>query len=153
MSQSLGNIMLEIWCCFKCDEIADSIQPIVDSLDLYHNQGVDFRVIVIALKQLAENNPDAELQLGSIRVTRNDNLLISLRTAPNVDRSRLNAEYFDTYNQVKALTEANFINLIVEKLAEFEQKIVSSELPKEIKKKTLNRLATVSDDVQEKKLE
>jgi uncharacterized protein YjbI with pentapeptide repeats len=212
---------------FEGDDFADFIQPIFDTLDLYHNQGVDPRAIAISLKQLAENNPDAELQLVSLEVKGKDNLLLRLQTAPNADKSRLNAEYFDTYNKIKALAKEEYKQLIAEKdnriqaletmvntalkrpdfyaqnynhqgdnkmegksysitgdnnqavqgynnqvnqhnqadtntreqitkaeviklLAELEQKIVSSELPEETKKKTLNRLTTVSDDVQEK---
>ncbi|MGL4880374.1 MAG: hypothetical protein ACRC8K_04835 [Waterburya sp.] len=44
------------------------------------------------------------------------------------------------------ITKAEVIKL----LAELEQKILSSKLPEETKQKTLNRLTTVSDDVQEK---
>ncbi|MBD2415337.1 pentapeptide repeat-containing protein, partial [Nostoc calcicola FACHB-3891] len=42
---------------FADGEFGDFIQPIFDTLDLYHNQGVDPRAIAISFKQLAENHP------------------------------------------------------------------------------------------------
>jgi hypothetical protein len=53
---------------FKDGDFADFIQPIVDTLDLYHNQGVDPRAIAIAFKQLAENNPEADLRIVGMEV-------------------------------------------------------------------------------------
>ncbi|MHC5850795.1 hypothetical protein [Nostoc sp.] len=46
---------------FADGDFADFIQPIFDTLDLYHNQGVDPRAVAIAFKNLAENHPEAEL--------------------------------------------------------------------------------------------
>ncbi|BAZ70821.1 hypothetical protein NIES4106_56180 (plasmid) [Fischerella sp. NIES-4106] len=40
---------------FADGEFGDFIKPIVDTLDLYHNQGVDPRAIAIAFKQLGVN--------------------------------------------------------------------------------------------------
>jgi uncharacterized protein YjbI with pentapeptide repeats len=100
---------------FKDGDFADFIKPIFDTLDLYHNQGVDPRAIAISWKQLAENNPDAKLQFASMEVKGEDDLLLRLKTAPDTDLSKLSAEYFDMYNQIKALTEADSKKLIAEK--------------------------------------
>jgi uncharacterized protein YjbI with pentapeptide repeats len=100
---------------FDNGDFADFIKPIFDTLDLYHNQGVDPRAIAISWKQLAENNPDAKLQFASMEVKGEDNLLLRLKTAPDTDLSKLSAEYFDMYNQIKALTEADSKKLIAEK--------------------------------------
>ncbi|HEY9301326.1 MAG TPA: pentapeptide repeat-containing protein, partial [Phormidium sp.] len=51
---------------FADGEFGDFIKPIVDTLDLYHNQNVDPRAIAIAFKQLAENHPEAELEIVAI---------------------------------------------------------------------------------------
>ena len=48
---------------FGDGEFGDFIKPIVDTLDLYHNQGVDPRAIAIAFKELEENNPEANLEI------------------------------------------------------------------------------------------
>ncbi|MEL6440111.1 MAG: hypothetical protein AAFQ80_12750 [Cyanobacteria bacterium J06621_8] len=44
-----------------------------------------------------------------------DNLLLKLKTAPTADLSQLSAEYFTTYNKLKALAEEDFQKLIAEK--------------------------------------
>ncbi len=100
---------------FEDGDFADFIKPIVDTLDLYHNQGIDPRAIAISWKELAENNPDAQLRFAAMEVKGEDNLLLRLKTAPDADLSQLSAEYFDTYNQLKALAEAESKKLIAEK--------------------------------------
>jgi uncharacterized protein YjbI with pentapeptide repeats len=211
---------------FQDGEFVDFVKPMLNTLDLYHNQGVDSRAIAIAWKQLAENNPDAQLRLASMEVKGENNLLLRLKTAQNADLSGLYADYFDTYYQLKALSELEYKQLIVENndhlqqlenmvntalqrpnfyaqnyldslepkdnpikcdrtpnndkinykiqdqqnqadtdigeqitqvkvielLAELEQRIFLSDLPEEIKKKTLERLNVVFEDVQEKEL-
>lgn len=100
---------------FEGNDFADFIKPIFDTLDLYHNQGVDPRAIAISWKQLAENHPDAKLQFASMEVKGEDNFLLRLKTAPNADLSQLSAEYFETYNQLKTLAEAKYKQVIAEK--------------------------------------
>ena len=100
---------------FEDGDFADFIKPIVQTLDLYHNQGVDPRAIAISWKKLAENNPDAQLRFASMEVKGKDNLLLRLKTAPEVDKSQLSAEYFNTYNQLKTLAEAESKKLLAEK--------------------------------------
>ena len=95
----------------------DFIKPIVDTLDLYHNQSVDPRAIAISFKQLAENHPDAELRIAGVEVRgeSEDKVLLRAKTTPYTDKSKLNAEYFEIYNQVRALTEKEVKALIAEK--------------------------------------
>jgi uncharacterized protein YjbI with pentapeptide repeats len=100
---------------FKDGDFADFIQPIFDTLDLYHNQGVDPRAIAISFKQLAENHPDAELEIVAMEKRGEDKFLLRARTAPQSDKSELSAEYFDTYNQIKGLPEREIRLLLSEK--------------------------------------
>lgn len=100
---------------FTGNDFAEFIQPIFDTLDLYHNQGVDPRAIAISWKELAENNPDADLRFASMEVKGEDGLLLRLKANSKADLSSLNASYFTTYNQIKALTEAESQKLIAEK--------------------------------------
>ena len=100
---------------FEDGDFADFIKPIFDTLDLYHNQGVDPRAIAISWKELAEKNPDAQLQFASMEVKGEDNLLLRLKTKPNADLSQLSADYFETYNRIKALAESESKKLIAEK--------------------------------------
>jgi len=100
---------------FADGEFGDFIKPIVDTLDLYHNQGVDPRAIAISFKELAENNPDTELEIVGMEVRGKDKFLLRAKTALEVDKSKLSAEYFDIYNQLKALAEEEFQALMIEK--------------------------------------
>ncbi|MEM7712846.1 MAG: pentapeptide repeat-containing protein [Cyanobacteria bacterium P01_A01_bin.68] len=100
---------------FERGEFGDFIKPIVDTLDLYHNQNVDPRAIAISFKQLAENNPEAQLQIVGMEVKGNDKFLLRAKTNNIVDKSSLSADYFTIYNQIKALTQQEFKALVAEK--------------------------------------
>ena len=100
---------------FTDGEFGDFIQPIFDTLDLYHNQGVDPRAIAISFKELAENNPDAELEIVAMERRSKDKFLLRAKTAPDADKSQLSAEYFESYNQIKALAQQEVQVLMLEK--------------------------------------
>ncbi|MBD2458480.1 pentapeptide repeat-containing protein [Nostoc sp. FACHB-87] len=100
---------------FADGEFGDFIQPIFDTLDLYHNQGVDPRAIAISFKQLAENHPDADLRIVGMEVRGEDKFLLRAKTAAKADKSELSAEYFDTYNEIKGLPEREIKLLLEEK--------------------------------------
>jgi uncharacterized protein YjbI with pentapeptide repeats len=97
---------------FSDGDFADFIKPIVDTLDLYHNQGVDPRAIAVAFKELAENNPDAELEIVAIERRGEDKILLRAKTAATANKSDLSQEYFINYHQLKALAEQDFKALI-----------------------------------------
>ncbi len=107
---------------FADGDFADFIKPIFDTLDLYHNQGVDPRAVAIAFKNLAENHPEAELEIVAMEKRGDDKILLRARTAAGSDKSQLSAEYFDDYNQLKALSQSQQL-LLVEK----DQRIISLE--------------------------
>jgi uncharacterized protein YjbI with pentapeptide repeats len=100
---------------FADGDFADFIQPIFDTLDLYHNQDVDPRAIAISFKQLAENHPDADLRIVGMEVRGEDKFLLRAKTADTADKSELSAEYFDTYNEIKGLSEREIKLLLEEK--------------------------------------
>ncbi|BDI19512.1 hypothetical protein ANSO36C_53140 [Nostoc cf. commune SO-36] len=97
---------------FADGDFADFIQPIFDTLDLYHNQGVDPRAVAIAFKNLAENHPEAELEIVAMEKRGDDKILLRAKTAAGSDKSQLSAEYFDDYNQLKALSQSQQLLLI-----------------------------------------
>ena len=103
---------------FGDGEFGDFIKPIVDTLDLYHNQGVDPRAIAISFKQLAENHPDAELEIVAMEKRGEDKFLLRTKTASDTDKSQLSQEYFDTYNQLKGLSEQEIRFLLQEQGSE-----------------------------------
>ena len=100
---------------FADGDFGDFIKPIFDTLDLYHNQGVDPRAIAISFKQLAENHPEAELEIVAIEKRGEDKVLLRTKTADTADKSELSAEYFEIYNQLKALAEQELKALMAEK--------------------------------------
>ena len=84
---------------FADGEFADFIKPYFDTLDLYHRQNIDPRAISIALKNLTDNNPDAQLKFVAIE-WRGDGINIRYTTAPIVNKSELSHEYFTDYAQI-----------------------------------------------------
>jgi uncharacterized protein YjbI with pentapeptide repeats len=100
---------------FADGEFGDFIQPIFDTLDLYHNQGVDPRAIAISFKQLAQNHPEAELRIVGMEVRGEDKFLLRAKTAIAADKSQLSAEYVTTYNEIKGLPEREIKLLLEEK--------------------------------------
>lgn len=85
---------------FSEGEFADFIQPYFETLDLYHRQDVDPRSISVALKTLIDNHPDAQLEFVAIE-WRGRGLNIRYTTAPDVDKSELNHEYFKNYARIR----------------------------------------------------
>lgn len=100
---------------FADGEFGDFIQPIFDTLDLYHNQDVDPRAIAISFKQLAEKHPDAELEIVAMEKRGQDKFLLRAKTASTADKSELSAEYFETYNEIQSLPEREIKLLLAEK--------------------------------------
>ncbi|MBD0266411.1 MAG: pentapeptide repeat-containing protein [Tolypothrix sp. Co-bin9] len=114
---------------FALGEFGDFIKPIFDTLDLYHSQGIDPRAIAISFKQLAENHPEADLQIVGMEVRGEDKFLLRAKTAITADKSQLSAEYFATYNQLKALAEQEVKALIAEKnsrIADLQNMVVTA---------------------------
>ncbi|MDZ8106701.1 MAG: pentapeptide repeat-containing protein [Nostoc sp. DedQUE12a] len=114
---------------FADGEFGDFIKPIFDTLDLYHNQGVDPRAIAISFKQLAENHPEADLRIVGMEVRGEDKFLLRAKTAITADKSELSAEYFATYNQLKALAEQEVKTLIAEKdsrIADLQNMVITA---------------------------
>ena len=97
------------------EDFGDFIKPIFDTLDLYHNQGVDPRAIAISFKELAENHPDANLEIVAMEKRGEDKFLLRAKTAVTANKSELSNEYFNTYNQVKGLPEREIQLLLAEK--------------------------------------
>jgi uncharacterized protein YjbI with pentapeptide repeats len=90
---------------FADGDFGDFIKPIFDTLDLYHNQDLDPRAIAISYKQLAKQHPDAELDIVAIEKRGEDKLIIRVKTSDTANKSQLNEEYFDNYDEVKRLPE------------------------------------------------
>ena len=97
---------------FEPGGFTDWIAPLIQTLDLYVAQGVDPRALALSFKQLAQNNPNAELEIVAIEKRGDDKILLRAKTTATADKSELSAEYFDDYNQLKALSQSQQLLLI-----------------------------------------
>ncbi|NEP12270.1 MAG: hypothetical protein F6K14_19095 [Symploca sp. SIO2C1] len=102
---------------FAEGEFVDFITPMVLTLDLYHNQVKDPRLIAYAWQKLVEENPEAELELVSMekRGKGKDKLLLRAETSPKANHSQLSAEYFETYDYLGTLPPEAISRLIADK--------------------------------------
>ena len=75
----------------------------------------ELALIAISFKEIAENNPDAELEIVAMERRGKDKFLLRAKTAQDADKSQLSAEYFEIYNHVKALADKEVQALMLEK--------------------------------------
>ena len=110
---------------FKPGDFADFITPIIKTLDLYKRQNVDLRVAAqtyktidlfhhegiepsaaaIALKHLAEQHPEAGLEVVALEGRGNQRVRVQARISSRADPSELSQEYFEQYGELKGLSE------------------------------------------------
>ena len=119
---------------FKDGEFSDFITPILKTLDLYHNQGVNPRAIAIAYRQLVENHSEVDLQIVAmeLRGKNKDKFLLRVETSEAASHSELNKEYFANYSQIKSLPTDHLLLLLAEKdnqISRLEKMIVSAISP------------------------
>lgn len=102
---------------FTDGEFVDFIAPMIETLDLYHNQSVDPRAIAIAFHELREQNPNANLNIISMekRGKNRDKLLLRAETNPQADLSELNSQYFERYDHLLSLPPKALQALLIEK--------------------------------------
>ncbi|MBD2183412.1 pentapeptide repeat-containing protein [Planktothrix sp. FACHB-1355] len=131
---------------FKAGDFADFIAPIIKTLNLYHRQNVDPRRIVgvfrtldlyhhesidpsvaaIALKQLAEQYPEAGLKVVALEGRGEEKIRFQARVTGDTDRSRLSAEYFEKYQEIGSLSYGDLQSLLAA-MAEKDERIRSLE--------------------------
>ncbi|MEM9947526.1 MAG: pentapeptide repeat-containing protein [Cyanobacteria bacterium P01_D01_bin.36] len=98
---------------FKKGEFSDFIYPMVKTLDLYHNQDIDPRVVSLAIKDLHVNNPNADIKLASIeRKGEKSNILVRLATSEEASHPKLGAEYSDSYDSLSSLSSEELADLL-----------------------------------------
>ncbi|NEQ38164.1 MAG: pentapeptide repeat-containing protein [Okeania sp. SIO3I5] len=107
---------------FAEGEFAEFLKPLVNTLDLYHNQGVDPRIAAYSFEKLQKEHPEVEIKMRSMEVRgeNNDKLLIRADTTPEADHSVLDKEYFDTYNKLKALSAEQLRAVLAEREKDIE---------------------------------
>ena len=118
---------------FKPGDFTDFIAPIIKTLDLYKNQntdprqvgskfktldllhyeGIDPTAAAIAIIQLAEQNPDADLQVVALEGRGEEKIRLQARIAGNANPSELNREYFQKYAEIQSLPYSDLQSLVV----------------------------------------
>lgn len=118
---------------FKSGDFADFIAPIIKTLDLYQKQNIDPRQITsklktldlfhyegidptaaaIAITQLADNYPEAELEVVALEGRGQEKIRLQAVVAGDVNRSELYHEYFKTYGQLKSLPYGDLQTLLL----------------------------------------
>lgn len=109
---------------FKPGDFADFITPIIKTLDLYkrqnvdprlaaktyktidlfHREGIDPSAAAIALNRLAEQHPEAGLEVVALEGRRNERVRLQARVSSRADPSELSQEYSEHYGRVKELS-------------------------------------------------
>ncbi|MEH2087774.1 pentapeptide repeat-containing protein [Nostoc sp.] len=118
---------------FNEGDFADFIAPILKTLDLYQTQNVDLRDIgkkfktldlfhyegidpsaaAIAITQLAENHPEAELEIVALEGRGQEKVRLQAKVAGNANRSELYKEYFQKYSEIQSLPYSDLQALLL----------------------------------------
>ena len=108
---------------FADGEFVDFIAPMVETLDLYHNQVLDPRALAVAFHELRENNPDADLEIVSMekRGKQRDQLLVRAEASQQSDLSALHCQYFERYDYLLTLPPQAMQALLIEKDREVQR--------------------------------
>jgi len=86
---------------------------LVHTLDLYHNQNIDPRVLALSIRGLYEKHPDANIRLASIeRKGEKGNILIRLATSKQSDHAELGEDYSDILQEREFLSSEEIVSLL-----------------------------------------
>lgn len=97
------------------------------TLDLFHHESIEPAAVALALQQVSQAYPEAELEVLSLEGRSNDKIRLQTKVATNVNREKLSAEYHAIYEQLKALPDRALMGKIGEQLKELE-KILSHSI-------------------------
>ncbi|NES04385.1 MAG: hypothetical protein F6K22_17040 [Okeania sp. SIO2F4] len=89
----------------------------IETLNFYHAEKADPRIVAYSFQKLQEEHPEAELEIISMekRGKNRQGLLVKADTAPEAEHSELHAKYFDTYDRLKVLPASELELLLAEK--------------------------------------
>lgn len=96
------------------------------TLDLFHHEGIDPTAAAIAITQLVESNPEAELKLVALKGRGQEKIRLQAIVADDANPSKLNNEYFRRYSEIKSLSYSDLQALKVG-IAEKDERISSLE--------------------------
>ena len=108
---------------FAPGDFADFITPIIKTLalyqeqnvdprkaattyktvDLFHHEGIDPSAAAVALQRLAEQHPEAGLEVVALEGRGNERVRLQARVSDQANPSELSKEYFEQYREIKDL--------------------------------------------------
>lgn len=103
-------------------QVASSLK----TLDLYHHQGIDPSAASIALKQIANEHPDARIEVVSLEGRGKEKIKLQAIVSGEMSQSELSNEYFERYSTVSALPHKDIEDLL-ESISEKDKQIRSLE--------------------------
>jgi uncharacterized protein YjbI with pentapeptide repeats len=131
---------------FQGGDFTDFVAPIIKTLDLYRRQNVDPRQIAktfksldfyhyggidpaaaaIAFQQLAEENPEARLEIVALEGRGEEKIRLQAAVTGEADSSQLNVKYFEKYHEISSLSYPD-IQTLLAGAAEKDERIHSLE--------------------------
>ncbi|HIK04059.1 MAG TPA: pentapeptide repeat-containing protein [Trichormus sp. M33_DOE_039] len=96
------------------------------TLDLFHYEGIDPTAAAIAVTQLAENHPEAGLEIVALEGRGKDKIRLQAIVANDANRSELYQEYFKKYTEIQSLPYSDLQALLLG-IKEKEERIQSLE--------------------------
>ena len=114
---------------FEEGDFIDFITPLTHSLNLYHHQPVDPRLVAIAFQELKQANPEAKLEIVGVekKGQNRDKLDLKVDTSAQANLSALHAEYFRKLEQLESLPPEAMKPLLLERGATIELLLETSE--------------------------
>lgn len=96
------------------------------TLDFYHYQGIDPSAAIVALNQIAEQYPEAKLELIALEGRGEEKIRLQTIVSAGVNQSKLNQEYFEKYREISSLPYTDIQSLLAG-IAEKDERIRSLE--------------------------
>ena len=131
---------------FKEGDFTDFIAPIIKTLDLYQTQNLDlrrlasqFRILdlfhyegidpsaaAIAIQQVSEKYPEAQLEVIALEGRGHEKIRLQAKVARDINRSKIHEEYFAKYSDNTNLSYSN-LKILLAKITEKDERIKSLE--------------------------
>ena len=114
---------------FEPGDFSAFIQPMVETLDLYFNKGVQPQVMAAAYKVVSEANPEAEMEIVAMENRGGGAVLMRVKTSPEADKSMLSQQFHAEYQGMQT------------QLASREQQLLLKDAQIEILQNTITGIA------------
>lgn len=105
-------------------EDADSTDSknLLKTIDLIHHNNIDPSAITVALKEISEKYPHAQLELVSLEGIKENKIRIKATIDNYIDQSEISEEYFKIYKKIIGMPDNN-IQTLISKLEERDKHI------------------------------